>query len=158
MARFGGSSSGASSSRDALFDKRGGGYAPLGNQPRVVSWNDDDDDEEDEVEFSGRRADQNVSVQQIRQHQQEMIQEQDRGLEALSEVISRQKNLAQVIGNEVDYQNELIDDITDHVDRTNDRLIAQTSRVRTIDRKDSTGRYWAVIIILLVAIILIVVL
>lgn len=31
--------------------------------------------------------------------------EQDRGLEALSSVITRQKNLAQVIGNEVDYQN-----------------------------------------------------
>lgn len=44
------------------------------------------------------------------------VTEQDRGLEALSEVISRQKNLAQVIGNEVDFQNELIDDITDHVD------------------------------------------
>lgn len=65
--------------------------------------------------------------------------EQDRGLEALSEVISRQKNLAQVIGNEVTYQNELIDDITDHVDRTRDRLVGQTNNVRTIDRKDSTG-------------------
>jgi hypothetical protein len=34
--------------------------------------------------------------------------EQDRGLEALSHVITRQKNLAQVIGNEVDYQNGTI--------------------------------------------------
>ncbi|ODM87597.1 Syntaxin-8 [Orchesella cincta] len=134
-----------------------GGYAPLGNQPKVVSW-DDDDDEDEEVQFSGRgSSDQHASVQQIRQQQAEMLQEQDRGLEALSEVISRQKNLAQVIGNEVEYQNELIDDITDHVDRTNDRLIAQTSRVRTIDRKDATGRYWAVIILLLVVIIIIVV-
>jgi syntaxin 8 len=66
--------------------------------------------------------------------------EQDRGLEALSEVISRQKNLAQVIGNEVDYQNELIDDITDHVDRTRDRIHGETQRVRTIDRKDATCR------------------
>lgn len=65
--------------------------------------------------------------------------EQDRGLEALSEVITRQKNLAQTIGNEVTYQNELIDDITDHVDRTRDRLVGQTNNVRTIDRKDATG-------------------
>lgn len=64
--------------------------------------------------------------------------EQDRGLEALSHVITRQKTLAQAIGTEVDYQNELIEDITDHVDRTRDRIHGETQRVRTIDRKDNT--------------------
>ncbi len=50
---------------------------------------------------------------------------------------------------------ELIEDITDHVDRTRDRLVGETTRVRTIDRKDNTCGYWIVILILLVVIVII---
>jgi len=136
------------------------GYTPLNASKannRLVSWDDDEDDDEEHTEYSSptRNYGTGSNLQQVRQQQYDMIQEQDKGLEALSEVISRQKNLAQVIGNEVEFQNELIDDITDHVDRTRDRLIGETTRVRTIDRKDSTGRYWAIIILLLVIIIII---
>jgi len=92
---------------------------------------------------------------QLRQQQYQVIEEQDRGLEALSQVISRQKQIATVIGEEVDYQNDLIDDITDHVDRTRDRLVGETGRVRAIDRKDNTCGYWVIIIILLVIIVII---
>ncbi|CAG7725060.1 unnamed protein product [Allacma fusca] len=82
------------------------------------------------------------NVGQLRTQQYQILEQQDRGLEALSEIISRQKHLATTIGGEVDYQNELIEDITDHVDRTRDRLVGETNRVRTIDRKDNTCGYW----------------
>jgi len=96
-----------------------------------------------------------LDVGQMRQHQQHMIAEQDRGLEALSRVIGRQKQIAIDIGNEVDTQNEIIEDITDHVDQTNVRLIRETKHVRVIDKKSNTCWMWIVIVLLLVAIVII---
>jgi syntaxin 8 len=95
------------------------------------------------------------TVPQLRAQQTAAIEEQDRGLEALSQVISRQKLIATVIGDEVDYQNDLIEDITDHVDRTRDRLVGETGRVRTIEAKDNTCGYWIVIVLLLLAIVIV---
>ncbi|KFO18879.1 Syntaxin-8 [Fukomys damarensis] len=43
----------------------------------------------------------------LRQQQQKIIQEQDAGLDALSSIISRQKQMGQEIGNELDEQNAL---------------------------------------------------
>jgi len=85
-----------------------------------------------------------------------MIDEQDKGLEALSRVIGRQKQIAIDIGNEVETQNDLIDDITDHVDQTNVRLIRETKHVRVIDKKSNTCWMWVVIVLLVIAIIVIV--
>jgi len=144
-------------------DDPSGRYALLGNGSRpgasgrgrgrglndmgTVGWSSDADAEEPEPT-------RNYSVPQLRQQQYAVIEEQDRGLEALAEVISRQKRIATVIGDEVDYQNELIEDITDHVDRTRDRLVGETGRVRTLDRKDNTCGYWVVILILLIVIVI----
>ncbi|KAM4030321.1 syntaxin-8 isoform 1-T1 [Anomaloglossus baeobatrachus] len=43
---------------------------------------------------------------ELRQQQQRMIQEQDAGLDALSSIIARQKQMGYDIGNELDEQNE----------------------------------------------------
>lgn len=100
--------------------------------------------------------DDNLTVDQIRQQQQQLIREQDQGLDALSRVIGRQKQIALDIGNEVDVHNEIIDDINEHVDSTNTRLIRETHHVRVVDRKAS-GACWmyVVIVLLLIAIIVI---
>lgn len=45
------------------------------------------------------------SVDELRRQQNQILEHQDEGLEALSKVISRQKSLAQRIGDEVDEQN-----------------------------------------------------
>jgi len=119
---------------------------------RSVGWGDFDE-EDDELEEVTTRG---VPVGQIKAQQYQALEDQDRGLEELSRVIGRQKTLARAIGDEVEYQNELIDDITTHVDRTRDRIHGETQRVRTIDRKDSTCAYWTVILILLAVIIIIV--
>ncbi|KAL3875536.1 hypothetical protein ACJMK2_033480 [Sinanodonta woodiana] len=93
---------------------------------------------------------------QIRDQQQQIIQEQDQGLEALSGVISRQKQIALDIGNEVDDQNVLIDDITDHVGKTDDRIKRETRHIKIVDRKSATCCYWVVIVLLFVVIIVVV--
>jgi len=73
----------------------------------------------------------------------------------LSKIIGRQRQMAQAIGEEVESQNDLIDNITDHVDRTRDRMTHQTNRIALIDRKDKTWGYWFVILFLLVAIVVV---
>lgn len=92
---------------------------------------------------------------EIRVQQQTIIKVQDQGLEALSEVIARQKNMALDIGNEVDSQNDLIDDITDHAGRTDQRLIRETRHIKIIDRKSATCCYWVFIILLFLAILVV---
>ncbi|CAG2105910.1 unnamed protein product [Medioppia subpectinata] len=64
--------------------------------------------------------------------------EQDKGLESLAEIISRQKNMAQGIGSEIEIQNEIIDDIGDAMDQTNDRLLRNTRNIRKVNRKSGT--------------------
>ncbi|KAI0212308.1 Syntaxin-8 [Lamellibrachia satsuma] len=95
------------------------------------------------------------SVDDIRQQQRQVIQEQDTGLEALSSVIGRQKQMALDLGNEVDNQNELIDDIMDHTDRTDQRLIKETRHINIVDRKSNTCCMWVTIVLLFLAIVII---
>eukprot|EP00096_Caligus_rogercresseyi_P001471 TRINITY_DN1238_c0_g1_i1.p1 TRINITY_DN1238_c0_g1~~TRINITY_DN1238_c0_g1_i1.p1 ORF type:complete len:215 (-),score=67.52 TRINITY_DN1238_c0_g1_i1:125-769(-) len=88
-----------------------------------------------------------------RDHYQIMM-EQDKGLDALHDVIRRQKDMAHAIGAEVNTQNELLEDIEDGIDRTRERLINTTQTARNITRNDGTCRYWSVVIVLFVVIII----
>ncbi|KAM5317729.1 syntaxin-8-like [Glossophaga mutica] len=75
----------------------------------------------------------------IRQQQQKIIQRQDAGLDALSSVISRQKQVGREIGNELDEQNEMTDDLANLVEKTDEKLCTSTSRVRSlVDRKSAS--------------------
>ncbi|PVD38489.1 hypothetical protein C0Q70_01104 [Pomacea canaliculata] len=98
----------------------------------------------------------NVSNTELQSQQQQILDEQDRGLDALSRVIGRQKQMAIDIGNEVDSQNEIIDDITDHVDGTTSRLKRETRHIAIVDRKSGSCGYYIVIVLLFVVIIVIV--
>ncbi|CAB4054925.1 STX8 [Lepeophtheirus salmonis] len=75
-----------------------------------------------------------------------IMMEQDKGLDALHNVIRRQKEMAHAIGNEVNTQNELLDDIEDGIDRTRERLINTTETARNINSKGGTCKYWSIII------------
>ncbi|XP_055945895.1 syntaxin-8-like [Argiope bruennichi] len=93
-----------------------------------------------------------LTFDEIREKQQFAIKEQDKGLDTLYDVVVRQKHMAQNIGQEIDLQNEIIDDIVDHADNTRERLIKETRHVAIVDRKSGTCGYWIVIILLLIAI------
>lgn len=100
-------------------------------------------------------ATQDLSVDQIRQKQQMAIREQDQGLENLSHVIGRQKQMALGFNDELTLHNEIIDDIADHTDRVNQRLIRETKNVVIVDRKAGTCGYWVVIVLLMIAIVVV---
>ncbi|XP_054391406.1 syntaxin-8 isoform X1 [Pongo abelii] len=79
-----------------------------------------------------------LGFDEIRQQQQKIIQEQDAGLDALSSIISRQKQMGQEIGNELDEQNEIIDDLANLVENTDEKLRTETRRVNMVDRKSAS--------------------
>ncbi|CAH1398923.1 unnamed protein product [Nezara viridula] len=95
------------------------------------------------------------SMETMRQEQSQILAEQDKGLENLSKVISRQKNIAITIGNEVDLHNDLLDDISTQMDTVQGNIQRENVQVRVITEKDSTWGYWLIIFVLFLAIILI---
>ena len=96
-----------------------------------------------------------MGFDEIRQQQQKIIQEQDAGLDALSSIISRQKQMGQEIGNELDEQNEIIDDLANLVENTDEKLHTETRRVNLVDRKSTSCGMTMVILLLLVAIVVV---
>lgn len=81
------------------------------NDGRPSYWQggnlDDDDDDEPIADFRPKPSSSafEPTVDDIRKQQNRILEDQNEGLEALSQVISRQKNLALRIGDEFDEQN-----------------------------------------------------
>ncbi|KAG4078693.1 hypothetical protein HA402_015283 [Bradysia odoriphaga] len=116
-------------------------------------WDDDDDDDVPIVNSNPSTNPQ--SVQSLRQQQIRILDDQNQGLESLSKIISRQKDLALKIGDEVDLQNDIIDDLAVDMERTDSRINSETRHVGVVTRTDSTWGYWLTIILLFVAIIIV---
>lgn len=129
------------SSRASLLRPGSSAFADGG----TTSWAADEEDE--------KPLDVHVTVNDIMNHQEQVLKEQDKGLEELCKVIARQKEIGQTISNEVDHQNEIIDDLADHMDRTDESLVNKTQQVRNIHSKDRTCGYWVIILLLFIAII-----
>jgi syntaxin 8 len=128
----------ASSSRNQLLE----------TAQRTKLFDDDDDDDQPII-------DANTSVETFRGEQQQIIRQQDDSLDALSKVISRQKHIAIRIGNEVENQNEILDDLATQMENTGSRVNSSTRNAEDVVDKDSTFGYWIVIISLFVAIVII---
>lgn len=108
---------------------------------------DDDDDEP--------VLDKTTPIETLRDEQKQILKEQDKGLESLSQVIARQKKLAMRIGTEIEDQSEIIDNIAVQMDNTSQRVNSETRNVEVVSAKDSTWSYWLIIIGLFVAIIVV---
>ena len=78
------------------------------------------------------------------------------GLDALSEILARQKTIGLTIGDEVETQNEILDDIHDNVETVRGRVVRETRNVERVDRKDRTWWLWLIMVLLLLAIVVII--
>ncbi|XP_046635335.1 syntaxin-8-like [Daphnia pulicaria] len=105
--------------------------------------------------LSSAMTSEHIPHRELKQIQVQIMADQDRGLDELSRIIGRQRQIAQTIGDEVESQNDLIENIADNVDRTRDRMAQQTSTITVVDRKDRTFGYWMVILLLFVAIVVV---
>eukprot|EP00118_Oscarella_pearsei_P018518 m.189781 g.189781 ORF g.189781 m.189781 type:complete len:243 (+) comp39423_c1_seq4:119-847(+) len=86
------------------------------------------------------------------QHQ-EIMREQDEGLEELSKVVERQKLIGMAIHDEVEQQDDIIDNLATHVDRTTGRIQRETRHVERIRVKASDKGLCCVVVLLLLLII-----
>lgn len=95
------------------------------------------------------------TVQDMKQFHEQLKREQDKGLDVLDEIITRQKTLVRGIGNQIDVQNEILDDIGDNMETTNVKLVRTTRNVQRVSRKADSCWYWIIIILLLIAIVVV---
>ncbi|XP_035883844.1 LOW QUALITY PROTEIN: syntaxin-8 [Phyllostomus discolor] len=94
-----------------------------------------------------------LGFDETRQWQQKIIQGQDTGLDALSSVISLQKQMGREIGNELVEPNEMFDDLANLVETTGEKLCTDTRCVNLVDRKSAPCRMRMVILLLLAAVV-----
>ncbi|KAM8710858.1 hypothetical protein ACLKA7_017479 [Drosophila subpalustris] len=92
-------------------------------------------------------------VESLKRMQAQILEQQNRGLEALSATISRQRDMAIVVGDEVETQNSILDNLSNAMDRVDNGLQRETQSIGQINRSDSTWGYWLIIVGLFVAII-----
>uniref|UniRef100_A0A182P0Z9 t-SNARE coiled-coil homology domain-containing protein n=1 Tax=Anopheles epiroticus TaxID=199890 RepID=A0A182P0Z9_9DIPT len=116
-----------------------------------ISFAGEDDDDDPALIPSSN----NYSVAELRSQQTRILEDQNEGLEALSQVIARQKELATRIGGEVDRHNDILDDLAQTMETTDGRINRETRQIGTITTQDSTWGYWTVIGLLFVAIVIV---
>jgi hypothetical protein len=127
-AKFGqrdsGGMAGHGNDRGQLFGDResGQGRAPYRDEPDA--WRGDD-------------------AAGIMQGQQTMMRDQDAGLDLIAKSIARQKEMAFKIGDEIEDQNEMLDDLNEGMDSTNKRLLRETDHVVKVTNSAKAGGYGA---------------
>lgn len=110
-------------------------------------WGDDlSEDESDEARLlKGDRTNyRTIEDQYLREHEE--------GLEKLGEAIRRQKYIAGEIGNEVEIQNEILENIDDGLVKTDNNIRKNTRNIRLVSKKSSTFYLWLIIVILAIVI------
>uniref|UniRef100_A0A336KJH2 CSON011524 protein n=1 Tax=Culicoides sonorensis TaxID=179676 RepID=A0A336KJH2_CULSO len=120
-------------------------------------WQTYHDDDEPIAGQSDREALlKNVTVQKIKEQNARVLKEQDEGLESLSKIISRQKDIATRIYDEVENQNDLLDGIGNDMDRVDVRMAAETRHITQVVRRPSLCGYYLLVCLLLLALVLVI--
>eukprot|EP00050_Salpingoeca_kvevrii_P016671 m.57516 g.57516 ORF g.57516 m.57516 type:complete len:129 (+) comp7086_c0_seq2:1135-1521(+) len=87
--------------------------------------------------------------------QEQIMREQDQGLDMLSQSLRRQMQLGLDINDELTTQNEMLEDLDDGMDNTHRRLVRETQHVVTVTEKAKSGCMFCTIVLLILAIIII---
>ncbi|KAK5060163.1 hypothetical protein LTR84_010047 [Exophiala bonariae] len=98
-----------------------------------------------------------MSNQQIHTYHQQVIEEQDEQLDRLGESIGRQRHLAMQVGDELEGQIALLDEVDRGVDRHQGRLDGAKRRLKGVSQKASQIWGMTTIIILIVILVLLIV-
>ncbi|CAK1357974.1 unnamed protein product [Cercospora beticola] len=142
------------------------------NKSRNVRFRDnpDEDDAEAQANRAALFADQeryrdepeapnqdNLDNQQIHAYHKQVLREQDDQLDVLGQSIGRQRMLGIQMGNELDEQVELLDDVERGVDRHSNQLYGAQKRLTTFSRKARDNWNWITITILIIILVLVIV-
>ncbi|KAK6345974.1 hypothetical protein TWF730_010311 [Orbilia blumenaviensis] len=110
-----------------------------------------------QVRFSDSLVDTSeMSNTQVMTLHQRIMEEQDGTLDRLSESISRQRELSIQIGDELDSQGELLDDLDEGVDRSQRRITGARKRLDTFARKAKDNGSMITIVVLIIILVLLI--
>jgi len=98
-----------------------------------------------------------MSNQQIHAYHQQVMEEQDEQLDRLGESIGRQRHLAMQVGDELEGQIALLDEVDRGVDRHQGRLDGAKRRLKGVSQRASQNWGMTTIIILIVILVLLIV-
>jgi syntaxin 8 len=98
-----------------------------------------------------------MTNQQIHTYHQQVMQEQDDQLDTLSESIGRQRHLAMQVGDELEGQVALLDEVDRGVDRHQSRLDGAKRRLKGVSKKAQANWGMTTIIVLIVILVLLIV-
>jgi syntaxin 8 len=99
-----------------------------------------------------------MSNTQIHAYHQQVIAEQDEQLDTLSESIGRQRHLAMQVGDELEGQVALLDEVDRGVDRHQGRLDGASRRLKTVGKRAKENWGVTTIVVLIVILVLLIVL
>lgn len=98
-----------------------------------------------------------MSNQQIHDYHQQVLQEQDDQLDRLGESIGRQRHLAMQVGDELEGQIALLDEVDRGVDRHQSRLDGAKRRLKGVSKAAKNNWGMTTIIVLIVILVLLIV-
>eukprot|EP00128_Syssomonas_multiformis_P003041 Colp12_sorted_trinity150504_noHs@31102 len=91
------------------------------------------------------------------QHQETIVAEQDKKLDQIGTVLTELKHKGQAIGDEVDRQDVIIDNLTEQVDRTDGKLRQIIKKVDHIMHASSDKKQTIAIVVLMIVLIILIV-
>jgi t-SNARE complex subunit (syntaxin) len=92
----------------------------------------------------------------IQQEQENKINEQDEMLDVLNDEVKKIKFISITIGDEMDEQNVLLDDMNDNVDNTNHRLNNANKKIDKI-MEIAKNKYTCIIVFLIIILIIMII-
>lgn len=108
------------------------------------------------VRFTDTLVNSDVSNSDLLQLQSQVMRDQDSSLDVLSASIGRQRELSMQIGDELDEHGELIDDMTDNVDRSSRRLDQAKQKLTNFSRKAKGNSHLLTIVVLIIVLVLLI--
>eukprot|EP00041_Stephanoeca_diplocostata_P002910 m.30573 g.30573 ORF g.30573 m.30573 type:complete len:250 (+) comp13875_c0_seq2:172-921(+) len=128
----------------------GGGYGEYGRNELFGGPESGDDRRRTFEESDATRG---YDSHELLARQQTVMRDQDKGLDILQQSIARQKNMGLAIGNEIDDQNDMLDELGEAMDNTDHRLTRETQHVIRVTEKAKSGGMCCCIVLLIIAII-----
>ncbi|KAI0137159.1 hypothetical protein BJ170DRAFT_45695 [Xylariales sp. AK1849] len=116
-----------------------------------------DDPNNDSAGYRDDIENQGMNNQQIHTYHQQVLDQQDAQLDALGESISRQRELSMQIGDELDDQVAMLDDVDGAVDRHQGRIDRARRQVGRITRTAGDNKQMVAIIVLIIILVLLIV-
>lgn len=104
------------------------------------------------------RDDPSLSNTQLHAHHSHILSQQDTQLDSLSHSISRQRDLSTAIGDELEGQIGLLDEVEEGVDRHAGQMRRARGRLERVGRKAGGGwSLWVIVVLIIILVLLIVI-